>query len=260
MRMACGRFVAGVADPRARRRDRRSGCRHGRPDDRRPAPPGTMDHGRVARPRRADRHHRAQLLGQRDHPRHLVSPLRPPAAAVQRVRTGRRRGIVVAEADPGRAHLLLGLGAVLQALATPDFSQHFPDPAYFRFYVAHGGVLAAAVFLVAGRRIVPRPGAPLRVFLTTIAFAAVAGLADVLTNGNYMYLRVKPVAGSLLNVMGPWPWYIASGAVLAIAFLTLLNAPFWLARRRARLAGVGQHVLQVRSQHPDAGKRETEGD
>jgi len=153
-----------------------------------------------------------------------------------------------------------GLGAVLQALATPDFSQHFPDLAYFRFYVAHGGVLAAAVFLVAGRRIVPRPGAPLRVFLITIAFAAVAGLADVLTNGNYMYLRVKPVAGSLLNVMGPWPWYIASGAVLAIAFLTLLNAPFWLARRRARLAGVGQHVLQVRSQHPDAGKRETEGD
>src|SRR5207237_6471566 len=53
MRMACGRFVAGVAGPRARRRDRRSGCRHGRPDDRRPAPSGTMDHGRVARPRRA---------------------------------------------------------------------------------------------------------------------------------------------------------------------------------------------------------------
>jgi hypothetical integral membrane protein (TIGR02206 family) len=145
-----------------------------------------------------------------------------------------------------------GLGAVLQALATPDFQQHFPDPAYFRFYVAHGGVLAAAVFLVAGRRIVPRPGAPWRVFLITIAFAAVAGLADVLTNGNYMYLRVKPAAGSLLNVMGPWPWYIASGALLAIVFLATLNAPFWFARHHAKSANVGQDVLQIGAQHPDA--------
>ena len=143
-----------------------------------------------------------------------------------------------------------GLGAVLQALATPDFSQHFPDPAFFRFYVSHGGVLAAAVFLVAGRRIFPRPGAPLRVFLITIAFTALAGLADILTNGNYMYLRVKPAAGSLLNFMGPWPWYIASGALLAIIFLTTLNAPFWFARRRARSASVRQDVLQIGAQDP----------
>jgi hypothetical integral membrane protein (TIGR02206 family) len=153
-----------------------------------------------------------------------------------------------------------GLGAVLQALATPDFTQHFPDPAYFRFYVTHGGVLAAAIFLVAGRRIYPRPGAPLRVFLITVGFAAVAGLADLLTGANYMYLRVKPVAGSLLNVMGPWPWYIATGALLAIVFLTLLNTPFWLARRRARSASVGQDVLQVGTEDADAHHRETEGD
>jgi len=125
-----------------------------------------------------------------------------------------------------------GLGAVLQALATPDFTQHFPDPAYFRFYVTHGGVFVAAIVLVLGRRIFPRPGAPLRVFLITIAFTAIVGLADVVTGGNYMYLRVKPAAGSLLNFMGPWPWYIASGAVLAVVLLTILNTPFLLLRRR----------------------------
>jgi hypothetical integral membrane protein (TIGR02206 family) len=153
-----------------------------------------------------------------------------------------------------------GLGAVIQALATPDFTQHFPDPAYFRFYVTHGGVLAAAVFLVIGRRVYPRPGAPLRVFLITIAFAAVVGLADVLTGGNYMYLRIKPAAGSLLNFMGPWPWYIASGALLAVVLLTILYAPFWFVRRRDRSASVGQHVLQIGAQDADAHQRETERD
>ena len=127
-----------------------------------------------------------------------------------------------------------GLGAVLQALATPDFPEHFPDPAYFRFYLAHGGVLLAAVFLTVGLRIRPRPGAPVRVFLATIVFTAVVGLADIVTGGNYMYLRLKPVAGSLLNFMGPWPWYIGSGLVLAVVFLAILNTPFWIARRRAQ--------------------------
>ena len=153
-----------------------------------------------------------------------------------------------------------GLGAVLQALATPDFSQHFPDPAFFRFYVTHGGVLAAAVYLVVGRRIYPRPGAPLRVFLITIAFTAVVALADVATGGNYMYLRVKPAAGSLLNFMGPWPWYIASGALLAVGLLTLLYAPFWFVRRRAQSAGVGQDVFQIGAQDTGAHQRQTERD
>jgi hypothetical integral membrane protein (TIGR02206 family) len=144
-----------------------------------------------------------------------------------------------------------GFGAVLQALATPDFTQHFPDPAFFRFYVTHGGILAAAVFLVVGCRIFPRPGAPLRVFLITVGYAAIVGLADVVTGGNYMYLRVKPAAGSLLDLMGPWPWYIASGALLAIVFLTILNAPFWLMRRRTRSAGMRQDVFQVGAQNSD---------
>jgi hypothetical integral membrane protein (TIGR02206 family) len=153
-----------------------------------------------------------------------------------------------------------GLGAVLQALATPDFTQHFPDPAYFRFYVTHGGVFAAAILLVVGRRIFPRPGAPLRIFLITVAFTAIVGLADVLTGGNYMYLRIKPAAGTLLNFMGPWPWYIASAALLAIVLLTALYSPFWLARRRARSASVGQDVLQVGAQDADAHQRKTKRD
>lgn len=135
-----------------------------------------------------------------------------------------------------------GLGAVLQALATPDFPEHFPDPAYFRFYIAHGGVLLAAVFLTVGLRITPRPGAPLRVFLATIVFTAFVGLADVLTNGNYMYLRQKPVAGTMLNFMGPWPWYIGTGLILAVIFLAILNAPFWLARRRQAASEAGEVV------------------
>lgn len=140
-----------------------------------------------------------------------------------------------------------GLGAIVQALATPDITEHFPDPAYFRFFAGHGGVLVAAVFLVVGRRIWPRPGAPRRVFVATLALTAVVGAVDLLTNGNYMFLREKPAAGSLLNFMGPWPWYIGSAVLLAIVFLALLNAPFWLARR----AGLGPGRLSASRLRPE---------
>ena len=94
-----------------------------------------------------------------------------------------------------------------------------------------GGALVAAVFLVVGRRIWPRPGAPVRAFLATLALTSFVGAVDVMTNANYMFLREKPAAGSLLNFMGPWPWYIGSAVLLAIVFLAVLYAPFWLARR-----------------------------
>ena len=49
-------------------------------------------------------------------------------------------------------------------------------------------------------------------------------VADLITGGNYMYLREKPVHASLLSVMGGWPWYVAETAVLAIAMLLVLEA------------------------------------
>ena len=38
---------------------------------------------------------------------------------------------------------------------------------------------------------------------------------------------------SLLDVMGPWPWYIASAAALAPALFWLLDRPFDGRRRAA---------------------------
>jgi hypothetical integral membrane protein (TIGR02206 family) len=118
------------------------------------------------------------------------------------------------------------LSASLQAVLTPDLGADFPELFYWTYFVTHSGAVVAAILLVRGRGIMPRRGAVVRVFALTAAFAAVAALGNVVTGGNYMWLREKPASASLLDVMGPWPWYIVSGAALALALFYLLDLPF----------------------------------
>lgn len=109
--------------------------------------------------------------------------------------------------------------ASLQAVVTPDLGQTFPDVLYFTYFGYHVGAIIAGAFLVYGLKIYPRRGAVARVFAATLTWTAIAGLADLITGGNYMYLAWKPTHVSLLSVMGPWPWYIVAGAGVALAML-----------------------------------------
>jgi hypothetical integral membrane protein (TIGR02206 family) len=109
--------------------------------------------------------------------------------------------------------------ATLQAVLTPDLAHTFPAVLYFTYFGYHAGAIVAAAFLVYGLRLYPRPGAVWRVFGVTVAWAVVAGVVDVATGGNYMYLAWKPVHSSLLSVLGPWPWYIAASVVVGLALL-----------------------------------------
>ena len=137
------------------------------------------------------------------------------------------------------------LTASLQATLTPDLAHSFPSALYFTYFAYHVAPVVAGCFLVLGCRLYPRPGAYWSVFVVTVAFAAVAGVGNLITGGNYMYLRAKPVHGSLLDVMGPWPLYILSTAVLGLAMLFALQLlADWL-RQRDPISGarLPPHVL-----------------
>lgn len=129
------------------------------------------------------------------------------------------------------------LAGTMQALLTPDLPQHFPTYPYFQYYVAHGGTVAAALILVAGLRIAPRPWAVARVFAITVVYAAIVFAVDVVTGADYMFLRAKPDSPSLLDGLGPWPWYILSATALGIVLFAVLDAPFRLLQRRAKPVG-----------------------
>jgi hypothetical integral membrane protein (TIGR02206 family) len=125
------------------------------------------------------------------------------------------------------------LAGTIQALLTPDLPQHFPSYPYFQYYIAHGGVVCAALVLVIGLRRHPRPWAVVRVMALTVAYAALVGAFDAVTGANYMYLRSKPPAPTLLDLLGPWPLYILAAALIGAVLFAILDAPFRLRRTPA---------------------------
>ncbi len=113
--------------------------------------------------------------------------------------------------------------ASLQAVLTPDLGVSFPNVLYFTYFLYHVGSILAALFLVFGCRRYPRPRAMWWVFAATLGWAGIAGAADVITGGNYMYLAWKPTHNSLLTVMGPWPVYILAAAALGLVMFAVLE-------------------------------------
>ena len=126
-----------------------------------------------------------------------------------------------------------GIGGALQALLTPELPAAYPSWMFFQYYVVHGGIVVAALLLCVGLRVWPRPGAVWRVAAMTLGYAICIGVVDILTGGNYLWLRHGPATASLIDLLGPWPWYLLSLAVVGFAVLVVLQTPFAIARRRA---------------------------
>jgi hypothetical integral membrane protein (TIGR02206 family) len=124
-----------------------------------------------------------------------------------------------------------GMAGTIQAVITPE-ELHFPSFPFIQYYVAHGGVVLAALFLVVGLGQWPRRDAFFRVLVVTVVYTLLVGAIDAATGADYMFLRSKPQSASLLDLLGPWPWYLVWAGLIGVALLLVLDAPFhWLRRR-----------------------------
>lgn len=119
-----------------------------------------------------------------------------------------------------------GIAGTMQGLLTPALSYDWPHPRFIVFFALHGGVVLAALYVVFGRRQIPRSGAVMTAFKLLLIYAALAGTADYFSGGNYGFLRSKPPTASVLDHLGSWPWYIGSLLFVSLAIFAVLDLPF----------------------------------
>lgn len=127
-----------------------------------------------------------------------------------------------------------GLGGTVQAVLTPDLDSAFPSFDFFRYFLAHGGIVVSVLAMTIGLRLRPQPGAPRRAWLWTLALAVVVILVDWACGANYMYLCGRPKHPSLIDYLGRWPWSLLPLLLLGTTLIGLCYAPFWLTDRCKR--------------------------
>ena len=115
-----------------------------------------------------------------------------------------------------------GLSGTLQGLLTPAVKADYPHPEFFRFFLLHAAVVVVSVYLVWGLDLRPQKGALLRVFGWLQVYMAGAAITNLVTGSNYVFLSRPPPSPSLVDALGPWPWYILGIEAIGLVYFTVL--------------------------------------
>jgi len=117
------------------------------------------------------------------------------------------------------------IAGATQSLFTPNLVNPTPFLS-IQFFVNHGSIVCSTLYLIWSGQARPRPGSVMRSLAAANIYAAIAGTFDFFFQTNYMFLRSKPPTPSLLDILGPWPWYILAGEFVALGLFVLLYLPF----------------------------------
>ncbi|MCO7175842.1 TIGR02206 family membrane protein [Sporolactobacillus kofuensis] len=119
-----------------------------------------------------------------------------------------------------------GIGSAVQALITPDLGGvSFPHIRYIQFFATHGATVLACLFMIAVERYRPTYRSLWWAAGCLNLYGALIFCFDWWIGANYLYLMHKPNL-SILNWLGPWPWYLLWIEVLMVAEFHFLYWPF----------------------------------
>ncbi len=118
------------------------------------------------------------------------------------------------------------MGGCIQALITPDVQHSFPHYMNLRYFIIHMGLVQSILYAALVYRFRPTWKSFGKAFLwINIYFVFVLGV-NYLLGTNFMYLRQKPNAPTMLDIFGEWPWYIVGGEFLCLVMFAIVMLPF----------------------------------
>ncbi|HQO01275.1 MAG TPA: TIGR02206 family membrane protein [Spirochaetota bacterium] len=121
------------------------------------------------------------------------------------------------------------LGGALNALITPTLSgSNFPHLLFFKFFISHGLLILAALYMMLIERQRPYRSSVVRVIGVTHLYAGTIAVINSLLGSNYLYLCGNPGRGTVISSFGPWPEYLPFLWGMVMLGIVLLYLPFEL--------------------------------
>ncbi len=120
-----------------------------------------------------------------------------------------------------------GIMGALMALVTPNLYYTFPHFRFIHFFVVHFGIILAGLYMtwIEGYRPTWR-SIGIAMVLLNILLIVVLSINYVL-NANYMFLMRKPDTVSLLDILGPHPYYLIVEEFVALIMFVIVYFIFY---------------------------------
>ncbi|MFD2131233.1 TIGR02206 family membrane protein [Pseudogracilibacillus auburnensis] len=120
----------------------------------------------------------------------------------------------------------IGIGGAIQAILTPDLNFGFPQYRFWQFFIDHMLLILAPLMMISLYQFTITIRSVLKAFITINAIAVIVFIINLSLSANYMFLRHKPSAASLLDLLGPYPWYLLSLEGITLVVFFILYSPF----------------------------------
>ena len=122
-----------------------------------------------------------------------------------------------------------GLAATFQALLTPAITMGFPTLPFVMFFIHHFSVVIAALYIpivMGWRPKLPLWRSPLEIFGISVIYLIFILFVNHFTGSNFAFVSHPPDNPSLIDHLGPWPWYIFPLLGIALVLYFILALPF----------------------------------
>ncbi|WP_147534604.1 TIGR02206 family membrane protein [Bacillus marasmi] len=111
-----------------------------------------------------------------------------------------------------------------QAIFTPIVNYDFPHFRFFHFFYTHLMTIWVALYFTWVKGYSPTIWSVLKLFIFLNVLLPIILIINKQVNGNYLFLSKKPKGPSLMDVLGPYPWYILSleGLLIGLSLIVWL--------------------------------------
>ncbi len=120
------------------------------------------------------------------------------------------------------------------AIITPALTENFPHYNFCKFWISHTGLVMFVIHLL----LLGAPRISIKNLFQTYGILQIFVLLCITINsvigvqGNYFFLRTKPLTESILDILGPWPWYIIQGDIIVLGLFFVAWLPHRILRNK----------------------------
>lgn len=119
-----------------------------------------------------------------------------------------------------------GLVGAIQAIVTPDLEIGAHTFLFVTYFLSHWMIIVSVLYMIFVYEYRPTWKSLWRAFIWLNLYTLIVAPINLLLETNYLFICEKPGSASLLDVMGPWPWYILALEGVGLVFFVVFYSPY----------------------------------